>query len=249
MASPKVIAHRGYTLHYPENTMIGIEAAVEAGARLVEVDIQLSSDQVPFLFHDRDLKRLCGQSGAIHNYSAEELHEFRVSEFSRFGYKFAQTPVATLDQLVSFLESRPSVHTFVELKRVSLDQFGLVVMVNRVIKALKPVASQCVIISYSLEALQTAKSAGWKHIGAVIDHWKDRNQTLIRELRPSFLFCDFDGLPKKGKLDASPSRLVVFEVQDPVLALELDKRGVEFVESFAFKELKLGMKQIRKNSE
>lgn len=243
MVAPKVIAHRGYALHYPENTLIAVEAAVEAGARLVEVDIQLSADQVPFLFHDRSLKRLCGQSGGIHNYQAEELNQFRASDFNRFGYKFAQNPLTTLDELVGFLESRPSVHAFIELKRVSLDHFGTVTVVNRVLKALKPVASQCVVISYSLESLRATRNAGWKHIGAVIDHWKDRNQELIRELEPSFLFCDIDGLPKRGKLNLSPSRLVVFEVQNPDIALELASRGVEFVESFAFKELKLGMKK------
>ena len=55
MDIPELVAHRGYALHYPENTLIGIEAAIRAGARYVEVDVQLSADKVPVLFHDRTL--------------------------------------------------------------------------------------------------------------------------------------------------------------------------------------------------
>ena len=85
---PKLIAHRGYTQHYPENTLLGLEAAIEAGAEYIEVDIQLSKDQVVFLFHDRNLQRLCGQKGALHDYSAAELSRFKASDPDRFAYKY-----------------------------------------------------------------------------------------------------------------------------------------------------------------
>ena len=39
-----LIAHRGYPAHYPENTLIGLEAAIKAGAERIEFDIQLSAD-------------------------------------------------------------------------------------------------------------------------------------------------------------------------------------------------------------
>ena len=63
MVIPEHVAHRGYTRHYPENTLIGIEAAIQAGARYVEVDVQLAADKTPILFHDRNLKRVCGVQG------------------------------------------------------------------------------------------------------------------------------------------------------------------------------------------
>ena len=65
MSNFELVAHRGYPRHYPENTLIGIEAAIRAGAAYVEVDIQLSSDQVPLLYHDSDMQRLSGKPGAV----------------------------------------------------------------------------------------------------------------------------------------------------------------------------------------
>ena len=85
MIIPQLVGHRGYPRHYPENTLIGIEAAVAAGARFVEVDVQISSDRVPVLFHDRGLKRLCGVDGRIQDYRYDELWAFRASEPGKFG--------------------------------------------------------------------------------------------------------------------------------------------------------------------
>ena len=73
MHLPELVAHRGYTLHYPENTLVGLEAAIKAGARYLEVDVQLSADKVPVLFHDRNLQRLCGVGGQVHEFPQQRL--------------------------------------------------------------------------------------------------------------------------------------------------------------------------------
>ncbi|MBN8883806.1 MAG: esterase, partial [Salana multivorans] len=49
---PVVLAHRGDADHAPENTLAAFRAAVAAGARGVETDVQLSADGVPLLLHD-----------------------------------------------------------------------------------------------------------------------------------------------------------------------------------------------------
>ena len=69
------LAHRG--LHdvsagRPENSRAGIRAAVAAGYGL-EIDLQLSSDGHAMVFHDYDLTRLTGTSGALRLRAAEEL--------------------------------------------------------------------------------------------------------------------------------------------------------------------------------
>lgn len=50
--SPVVLAHRGDADHAPENTLAAFRAAVAAGARAVETDVQLSADGVLLLLHD-----------------------------------------------------------------------------------------------------------------------------------------------------------------------------------------------------
>ena len=69
------LAHRG--LHdrdrgIIENSGAAFEAAIKGGYG-IEVDVQISSDGVPVVFHDDDLERLTGQTGLVRHRSAAEL--------------------------------------------------------------------------------------------------------------------------------------------------------------------------------
>ena len=68
------LAHRG--LHknpeVPENSLPAFRAAVEAGYG-VELDVQLSSDGIPVVFHDQTLERVCGLPGSTRDYPLEKL--------------------------------------------------------------------------------------------------------------------------------------------------------------------------------
>ena len=237
MIIPQLVGHRGYPRHYPENTLIGIEAAVAAGARFVEVDVQISRDRVPVLFHDRGLKRICGVDGRIQDYRYDELWAFRASEPGKFGDRFNDVHITRLAELGHFLQRRQDVTAFIELKRSSLEHFGVETMLSLVRRALKPVLKQCVLISYALEALLTARRNGWRQIGVVIDRWKERQQELVAAIQPQFLFCDVDDLPRNGELRIQGMKLVIFEVAEPRAALDLAARGVDFIETFAVGEM------------
>ena len=56
--SPHLIAHRGNAAEFPENTLPAFESALELGVRNIEFDVQLTSDKVPVVIHDADLKRV-----------------------------------------------------------------------------------------------------------------------------------------------------------------------------------------------
>src|SRR3972149_875272 len=99
MALPLLVAHRGYTRHYPENTIVGLEAAIRAGARSVAADVPLTPHGAPVLFHDRGRGRIGGAEGTVHDYDLEDLRRLRASAFGRFGYKFAQVRIGTLAEL------------------------------------------------------------------------------------------------------------------------------------------------------
>ena len=75
-------AHRG--LHdnksdAPENSMAAFEKAVNAGYG-IELDVQLSKDRIPVVFHDESLKRVCGVEGNVRDYTYEELQQFRICD-------------------------------------------------------------------------------------------------------------------------------------------------------------------------
>lgn len=76
----KFFAHRG--LHdnksgAPENSMPAFRKAVEKGYG-IELDVQLSSDGVPVIFHDLDLARACGVQGLVRERTYEELQTLRL---------------------------------------------------------------------------------------------------------------------------------------------------------------------------
>ena len=76
----RLFAHRG--LHdnrsdAPENSMAAFRKAVEAGYG-IELDVQLTGDGVPVIFHDFTLQRVCNAPGLVKDYTYAELRKFRL---------------------------------------------------------------------------------------------------------------------------------------------------------------------------
>ena len=71
-------AHRGFhdnNTDAPENSMKAFRKAIDRGYG-IELDVQLSKDQIPVIFHDETLKRLCGADGKVRDYTYQELQQF-----------------------------------------------------------------------------------------------------------------------------------------------------------------------------
>lgn len=114
--SPKkieVIAHRGYSSEFPENTMAAFKGACELGVDYIELDVQLSKDGVPVLFHDTDMKRLTGQKGLISDYTYEELWAFDVGSWFHSG--FAGERIPTLQMALEYIATQEC-KVYLELK-------------------------------------------------------------------------------------------------------------------------------------
>lgn len=69
----KIVAHRGYAAAALENTIASLEAAAEAGAEMVEMDIQQTKDGRFVVYHDQTLRRLANDSRAIGQLTYDEL--------------------------------------------------------------------------------------------------------------------------------------------------------------------------------
>lgn len=65
MTHPLIIAHRGASAALPENTLPAFRGAVAARADGIELDVQVTADGVPVVFHDSSLARLTGARGRI----------------------------------------------------------------------------------------------------------------------------------------------------------------------------------------
>ena len=69
----QVYGHRGAAGEAPENTIAGCLHAIERGARYIEIDLRLSSDNQLVVIHDKTLTRTTGKWGKPGKYKASEL--------------------------------------------------------------------------------------------------------------------------------------------------------------------------------
>ena len=77
-----IIAHRGGRSLFPENTLVAFDGAIQMGVDVLEFDVCLTSDDVLVSIHDVLIDRTCDSSGAVLDYTYEELQAFN------FGYHF-----------------------------------------------------------------------------------------------------------------------------------------------------------------
>lgn len=103
-----LFAHRGLhnnSSEAPENSLRAFELAVEHGYG-IELDVQLTKDLVPVVFHDYALKRACKTSNKVSEYNYEELKQFRLFE--------SRQTIPTLEEVLRLVDGK--VPLIVELK-------------------------------------------------------------------------------------------------------------------------------------
>lgn len=76
--NPLLIAHRGSSLAAPENTLRAFRIALAERAGGLELDVRLSADGEPVIFHDAELDRLTSRAGPLTTIPWTELSELQV---------------------------------------------------------------------------------------------------------------------------------------------------------------------------
>ncbi len=223
---PALVAHRGDAVRYPENTLVSIRAALEAGVRAVEFDVQFTRDEVPVVLHDANLRRTTGVDAVVFDLEANRVRAIEIG---------AGVTVPTLAEMVAELRVWPDATAFVEIKRASLNRFGVGPVVERVLDELRPVMDNAVVISFDREAVDLARREGGARIGWVIEAWNDAVRADAGTLGPQYLFCN---LPLAGNpLWTGPWQWVVYGVETVDDAMAMAGRGADFVETMAVGEL------------
>ena len=99
---PAIVAHRGASLRYPENTLAAFRAAVRAGADVIELDARLTADGVPVVMHDAEVATTTDGSGFVHELTLAQVRALRAGPAPRGS-------VPTLRQALAFLRGRATV--------------------------------------------------------------------------------------------------------------------------------------------
>jgi glycerophosphoryl diester phosphodiesterase len=98
---PLVIGHRGAAASAPENTLAGLRRAKQLGCHWVEVDVRLTADNRPILFHDSRLERTTDGRGKVGALSLGGVR--RHDAGSWFDPSFGAERVPTLEEAVALL--------------------------------------------------------------------------------------------------------------------------------------------------
>ncbi|HZP90556.1 MAG TPA: glycerophosphodiester phosphodiesterase [Actinomycetota bacterium] len=109
-AFPLVVAHRGASATHPENTLSAFEAALAAGAPLVELDVRLSADRVPVVVHDPEVSRTTDGRGWVHELTLAELRSLNAGTAGR------PERIPTLEEVLGAVSGRGGVA--LEIKNV-----------------------------------------------------------------------------------------------------------------------------------
>ena len=158
---PLIIAHRGASAHAPENTFAAFKKAIAAGADGIELDVRLSKDSIPVVFHDSTLRRLAKIERSVADLTAEELSKIDVgSWFNRaFPQKadagFSAETVPTLAGLLDFLHDYDGL-IYIELKGENSAIYALAEAVGDLIQRTDRL-SNIVVKSFNLEGVKVVK--------------------------------------------------------------------------------------------
>ena len=231
-SADRLVAHRGLQAAYPENTALSVRKAIEAGALFVEIDIQLSLDKQPMVYHDISLKRVSGQDGIISSLNCSDLMGLSAYEPERLGEQFTSETISPLAKVVDIILSYPQVTLFVELKEESIAEFGAEIMLDNVCQVLQPIRDRAVLISFDYRIIASAKTKGWPQVGAVLQQWDHIDSEAVKAIDGDYTFVDHKIIPRTENLDRLASKLVAYEVGSTALATELATRGVAMFETF-----------------
>src|SRR5574340_1848713 len=98
---PLIYAHRGSSIHAPENTLAAFGKALEQGADGIELDAKLSADGEVVVIHDQTVKRTTSGQGRVNQLTLEQLR--RLEAGWRMGPAFAGERIPSLEEVLEFV--------------------------------------------------------------------------------------------------------------------------------------------------
>jgi glycerophosphoryl diester phosphodiesterase len=147
-----IIAHRGASGTMIENTMPAFQKAVDNGAKMLEVDIQVSSDKVPFAYHDANLKRINLDK------DTSKLTSIEISNINLDLHGEQKVHIPKLEEILSF-SKRNEIYLIIEIKTnedCSFKKEDIDAILD--IVKLYGYEKNCLFASFCIETVQYIKS-------------------------------------------------------------------------------------------
>lgn len=225
-----VIAHRGASGRAPENTLAAMRLAVESGARMIELDVQFTSDRQQIVFHDHVLGRTTNGHGHVHNTSFEAIRALDAGTW--FDASFADERVPSLEEALALL--RTHAYLNIELKPIT-DQHTALADITDLVATIKRFDYQqhMVFSSFDHNALRLVKNVdSTLHTVALnVPHDSRVPSDVVFSCQADAFGCSITELTRARMIDAT-SHLIpvgvytVNTIEDLRKVLDLGARAV-----------------------
>ena len=119
---PILIGHRGNPSQKPENSLASFRTAMENGADVFEIDVEITKDGHIIIMHDNTLNRTTNYTGnlTINQMTLEEIRSYNIIYTkAQDGHKvgdISDEKVPTLEEVLDLLKEFPDCRVFIEFK-------------------------------------------------------------------------------------------------------------------------------------
>ncbi len=198
-----IIAHRGASAYYPENTMAAFEGAVAMDAEMIELDVLMSKDGVPVVFHDALLDAHTNGTGFVSDYPIEELRKLDAGSW--FDKKFAGQQIPTLENVLQFAAGKIALNIEIKTEAVGDSLEGGIEEKSLTLVKKYGMEDHVMFSSFDYRAVRHLKELDAQIPVALLYNRRQSNQQLPHELVTSFsadaFNCSFRQLSKKWRQD------------------------------------------------
>jgi glycerophosphoryl diester phosphodiesterase len=222
-----IIAHRGNSCDFPENTLPAFQSAIDVKADLVELDYHHSADGVPVVIHDEMLDRTTDSREVLGGVELligkTKLHDLlRLDAGAWFDDKFTKTRLPTLTQSLDLIQAGST--TLIERK--AGDAKTLVKLLEE-----KKLTEQVVVQSFDWEFVAECRRLS-PHLALATLSGKPASDEQIRAAAATgadLIVWNHEkiGRPQINLIHSLGKRAWVYTVDDPKRAGDFLAAGID----------------------
>lgn len=211
-----VIAHRGASHYAPENTMAAFKMAWQMKADMIELDVQLSKDGVPVVFHDAKLEKHSNGRGLVSSYLYDELRQLDAGKW--FSIEFMGEKIPSLEKVLKWAAGKIMVNIEIKAEAVSHSQKGGIE--EKVIQLVQEAGLEkhVIISSFDYRAVERIKKIAPGILTGLLYDKKSSTKRgpvdLLRDYKADFFHCSKSQMGKEWRrqLNASEKRFLIYTV-------------------------------------
>lgn len=118
-SAPKLIAHRGLSSLYPENTIPAFEGAAEYGFDGFEFDLHTTKDGKWIVIHDDVVDHMTDGTGDVESFTLEEIRQFKIDSGS-YIENYDELIIPTLEETFDWCQGKDIVPV-IEIKKCDVQ--------------------------------------------------------------------------------------------------------------------------------